>query len=182
MSTSSLDDQAAQLNEVWEAEAKGRAKILEANGRRRKRIQEARLLAQSEIDRFKEEKEAAFKLKCQSFENEYKRRKRALIRDVERELNYMEARVQLCKPTVIELLEVLTTNVTYATHRNVETRQWLDTVPAQRGSPPVDRRQCDEATWNLIQKYAMECEKLASRIPSSSASERFWSQTSPRFE
>ncbi|VDN22662.1 unnamed protein product [Cylicostephanus goldi] len=117
MSTSSLDDQAAQLNEVWEVEAKGRAKILEANDRRRKRLREAQLLAQSEIDRFKEvkmilnlfqvsnvldmqEKEAAFRLKCQSFENEDKRRKRALIRDVERELDYMEARVQLCKSTV----------------------------------------------------------------------------------
>ncbi|VDM76430.1 unnamed protein product [Strongylus vulgaris] len=104
MSTSSLGDQAVLLNEVWEVEAKGRAKIMEAKDRRMERIREAHRLAQVEIESFREEKEAAFKMKCQSFEKEDDKRKKALIREVERELDYTEARVQLCKSLVSYLI------------------------------------------------------------------------------
>lgn len=119
MSTSSLGDEAANFYAVWEVEANGRSKIMEAKERRMKRIQEARYLAQIEIERFREvwslltnlywvtfttfhsqQKEAEFKSKCQSIEHEDGARKHALIRDVEKELDYMEARVHLCKPAV----------------------------------------------------------------------------------
>lgn len=54
MSTSSLGGEAANLHIVWEVEANGREKILEAKDRRARRINEARYLARVEIDRFRE--------------------------------------------------------------------------------------------------------------------------------
>ncbi|KAK6730074.1 hypothetical protein RB195_006870 [Necator americanus] len=98
MSTSSLGDEAANFNIVWEVEANGKTKILEAKERRMRRIQEAHYLAQIETERYREEKEAEFKVKCQSFNHEDEERNKRLIRNVELELDYMEARVELCKP------------------------------------------------------------------------------------
>ncbi|KIH61841.1 vacuolar (H+)-ATPase G subunit [Ancylostoma duodenale] len=100
MSTASLGDEAANFYSVWEVEANGRSKIMEAQERRKRRIKEARSLAQAEIERFRQQKEAEFNSKCKSFDAEDEKRKNALIREVERELDYMDNRVHLCKPIV----------------------------------------------------------------------------------
>ncbi|EYC04663.1 hypothetical protein Y032_0086g1913 [Ancylostoma ceylanicum] len=100
MSTSSLGDEAGDLYAVWEVEAKGRSKIMEAKDRRRRRIKEAHYLAMKEIQRFKEQKEAEFNSKCKAIEAEDEARKNALINDIEGELDYMESRVHLCTPVV----------------------------------------------------------------------------------
>ncbi|RCN39217.1 vacuolar (H+)-ATPase G subunit [Ancylostoma caninum] len=164
MSTASLGDEAANFYSVWEVEANGRSKIMEAKERRMRRIKEAHFLAQAEIERFREQKEAEFNSKCKSFDAEDERRKNALIRDVERELDYMDNRVHLCKPIIIELLEILTTSATYCIHHNVEARRWIKGLD-KRATIPPNRRQCDEKTWELLQQYALKCEKAAAVVP-----------------
>ncbi|KIH61842.1 vacuolar (H+)-ATPase G subunit [Ancylostoma duodenale] len=187
MSTASLGDEAANFYSVWEVEAYGRSKIMEAQERRKRRIKEAHSLAQVEIERFRQQKEAEFNSKCKSFDAEDEKRKNALIREVERELDYMDNRVHLCKPIlsnafspailakllvclilktaqIIELLEILTTSATYCIHNNVETRRWIKGLD-KRATIPPNRRQCDEKTWELLQQYALKCEKAAAVVP-----------------
>ncbi|WKX90689.1 hypothetical protein Q1695_009495 [Nippostrongylus brasiliensis] len=163
MSCSSFGDEAQNFQSVWEVEAAGRNKILEAKERRAKRIAEARYEAQLELEKFRQEKEAKFQEKFKSLDEKIQEYEvKAKARSVD-DLVYMEERVKLCKPMVVELLLELTTSAKYAIHRNVDTRRWVKGFDTRSHLPP-DRRICDKATWELVQKYASNCEKLATKI------------------
>ncbi|KAK6053059.1 vacuolar (H+)-ATPase G subunit [Cooperia oncophora] len=163
MSCSSFGDEAQNFMSVWEVEAAGRTKIMEAKERRMKRIEEAKYLALVEIEQFREEKEAEFQEICDSMKESIQEKAEKARELAKRELEYMEERVKLCKPLVLELLVTLATNPKYSVHRNVDTRRWIQGLDKRTQMPP-DRRMCDKATWELVQRYASNCEKLASQI------------------
>ncbi|VDO18882.1 unnamed protein product [Heligmosomoides polygyrus] len=149
---------------VWEVEAAGRTKILEAKDRRLRLIEEARYQAQVELEQFRKEKEDQFQAKLKIIDEKIQKHEVKSLAKIEDELSYMDARVKLCKPMVIELLLELVTTARYAMHRNVDTRRWVYGLDTSSKIPP-DRRICDKSTWELIQRYASNCEKLATRIP-----------------
>ncbi|KJH51143.1 vacuolar (H+)-ATPase G subunit [Dictyocaulus viviparus] len=101
MSCSSLRGQAAYFNPIWEAEANGESKIIEATKRRIRRKREARYLAYAEIEQFREEKEEQFRKKCALLKEEEERQKERIRNNVDEEVAWMKARVKLCKPIVI---------------------------------------------------------------------------------
>nr|CDJ89654.1 unnamed protein product [Haemonchus contortus] len=115
------------------------------------------------MEKRSQEKEAEFQEKFESLAQIIEEKIMEARDQAKRELEYMEKRVKLVKPLVIELLEKLTTGAKYCVHRNVDTRRWVRGFD-KRTKMPQDRRICDKATWELIQRYASNCEKLASQI------------------
>ncbi|KAK6024330.1 hypothetical protein OSTOST_09863 [Ostertagia ostertagi] len=102
------------------------------------------------------EKEKEFQEKCESMKESIQEKVEKARAQAKRELDYMEERVKLCKP-------LLATGAKYSVHRNVDTRRWVHGFDERTQMPP-DRRMCDQATWELVQRYASNCEKLASQI------------------
>lgn len=66
MSCSSFGDEAANFMSVWEVEAAGRTKILEAKDRRLRLIEEARYQAQVELEQFRKVSDEFFFIKVKS--------------------------------------------------------------------------------------------------------------------
>ncbi|KAK5966036.1 hypothetical protein GCK32_007140, partial [Trichostrongylus colubriformis] len=113
MSCASFGDEAPNFMMVWEVEAAGRMKIVEAKERRLQRIKEAKYQALVEIEEFREEKEAEFQEKYESMKESIQEVVEKAREQTKRELEYMEKRVKLCKPLVGNILEFRVNGYTY---------------------------------------------------------------------
>ncbi|EYC04661.1 hypothetical protein Y032_0086g1912 [Ancylostoma ceylanicum] len=75
-----------------------------------------------------------------------------------------DSRFKIPAVEIVELLEILTTSATYSVHHNVDMRRWIEGFD-KRATIPPNRRQCDEKTWELLEQYALKCEKIAATVP-----------------
>ncbi|PAV72675.1 hypothetical protein WR25_24665 [Diploscapter pachys] len=156
--TSSEQRAKSFIKQLRDAEQAGLILVEKTRKRAKQKLKAAQIEANKEIEEFRKKKRTELEQKIAAKEEDRKREDEDIGARVEGELQQIARRVQITKKHVIDLLEVLITNLHPQLHHNLTSRKILSNSQT-KSFVPADPHLCDEYVWMLLAKCTHLAEK-----------------------